>query len=255
MNYIYSFTNLINGKKYIGSTINSPDRRYAQHLYNVKHNTDKSQYPLYCAIRKYGKENFKFEVLAELDCSEEELRQSEHEYIMKYDTVTPNGYNQTADTSHPINSPETYAKIRETKRERAKRVAEIDTNHNILHIWRSIVDCAEETGLGEKHIASCCRGESHTTQGRTFCWIDENNNLIIPKYIGRNPYKGKPGTTQKQSTNKKVEKIDMETFEILETYDSAALAARENSCDASGIIKVCRGKRKSCGGFIWSYAD
>lgn len=47
----------------------------------------------------------------------------------------------------------------------------------------------------------------------------------------------------------------METFEILETYDSAALAARENSCDASGIIKVCRGKRKSCGGFIWSYAD
>ena len=255
MSYIYSFTNLINNKKYIGSTINSPSKRYSQHLYNVRYDTDKSQYPLYCAIRKYGEENFKFEILAELNCSEQELREIEHNYIIEYNTIAPNGYNQTSDTSHPINDPETYAKIKETKRRKAKRLAEIDEDYNILHIWRSIIDCAEETGLGEKHIASCCRGERHNTQGRYFCWLDDNNNLIIPKFIGRNCYKGQPGTTQKQSTNKKVNKIDIDTLQILNTYDSIALASRENNCDASAIAKVCKGKRKTCGGFIWSYAD
>ena len=34
---IYCFTNLINNKKYIGSTIQDPKIRYKQHLYNYKH--------------------------------------------------------------------------------------------------------------------------------------------------------------------------------------------------------------------------
>lgn len=54
MKYVYCFTNRINGKKYIGSTINDPKRRYMQHLYHAKKDTPKSHYPLYQAIRKYG---------------------------------------------------------------------------------------------------------------------------------------------------------------------------------------------------------
>lgn len=253
MNYIYSFVNKINGKRYIGSTVNNPQKRYNQHIYHVNHTTNKSNYPLYSAMRKYGIQNFNFEILLAKECSEQEIREIEQEYIQKYDCISPKGYNQTLDTQHPLNTKEVYAKMSKTKRNKAKRLAEIDKDHNILNIWRSIIDCAEETGLGEKHISACCRGERHTTQGRYFCWIDENDNLIIPNFVGTN-YKGAPGTTQKQSTNKRVCKIDMKTLQILNTYDSAALAARENNCDSSGIIKVCKGRRKSCGGFIWSYA-
>lgn len=252
---IYCFTNKINNKKYIGSTIVEPNVRYNQHIYNVKHeNVHQYNYPLYQAIRKYGIENFIFEILEQKECMEQEIRQLEREYILKYNTISPNGYNQTDNTEHPINAKESYAKMSETKREKAKCVAEIDNNNQIIQIWRSVVDCAENLKLNEKHIASCCRGERKTTGGKRFYWLDENNNLIIPEYK-RDFYKGAKGTTQIQSTSKKVNKIDKNTNEVLDTYDTLALAARENNCDSSGIAKVCRGIRKTCGGFKWSYYE
>lgn len=255
MNTIYCFTNLINNKKYVGSTISKPNVRYNQHIYNAFHkNTHQYNYPLYQAIRKYGIINFQFSILEQKNCSEEEIRKIEKEYIIKLNTLSPNGYNQTLDTQHPINAIESYQKMSNTKRESAKKVAEIDNNKQILNIWRSIVDCSEETLIGEKHIAACCRGERHTAQGRIFCWIDKNNNLLIPEYTGYH-YKGAKGTTQIQSTSTAVQKIDLNTEQILAEYPTIALAARENNCDSSAISKVCRGLRKKCGGYFWKYAN
>ena len=254
---VYCFTNLINGKQYIGSTIKPVNRRYNEHIYNATHeNARQYNYPLYQAIRKYGIENFKFEVLESKECSETEIRLIEADYIVRYNCVSPNGYNQTYDTEHPINSPETYAKIRETKREKSKQVAEINTDNELISTYRSIVDCAEATGLNEKKIAAVCRGERLTTGERRFCWIDDSGKLEIPVYTGNlNLYKGKSGITQIQSSSRKIAKMDLKTNEILDTYDTIALAARENNCDASGISKVCRGKRNSAGGFKWKYLD
>ena len=141
-----------------------------------------------------------------------------------------------------------------TKRELAKNVALVDENNNIIKVFRSIADCAEELKVNEKKIAACCRGERKTTQNKIFYWLDENNNLIIPEYK-RDAYKGEIGTTQKQITNRQVAKIDKDTNEILAVYDSIALASRENSCDNSGISKVCRGQRAMCGGFKWKYVE
>ena len=255
LNSVYCFTNQINGKKYIGSTIQNVEVRYRQHIYNSTHeNTHQYNYPLYQAIRKYGIENFTFEVIYQSECTEEEIRAIEANYIHQYNTISPNGYNQTDDTQHPINAIESYEKIRKTKREKAKRVALVDNDNQILQIFRSIVDCAEEKKIDEKKIAACCRGERKSTQGCRFFWLDENDNLIIPEYK-RDEYKGEAGTTQIQITNRKVAKIDKDTNEILAIYDSIALASRENSCDNSAISKVCRGKRSLCGGFKWKYID
>ena len=252
---IYCFTNLINGKQYIGSTIVEPNRRYNQHIYNATHeNAHQYNYPLYEAIRKYGKENFDFKVLYQEECEEEHIRELEREYILRFNTLSPNGYNQTDNTEHPINAIESYKKMSETKRNNAKRVAQIDNNNNIIKIFRSVVDCAEETHEDEKKIGSCCRGERKSTGGKFFAWLDENNQLIIPEYK-RDFDKGEIGTTQIQSSSRKVAKIDIDTLQIIETYDTIALASRENNCDASGISKVCTGKRKSCGGFKWEYID
>lgn len=258
MNFIYCFTNLINKKQYIGSSCSiNPQRRYNQHLYWVNHpDTKKGQYPLYCAIRKYGLENFSYTVLEYIsdDISEIQVREIEKEYLLKYNTLVPNGYNQTLDTQHPLNNPMTYQKMKETKRNNAKQVAEIDDNNQIKEIWRSIADCAEQTGYNEKHIADCCRGKRKTTGNKRFCWINENQELLIPIYQ-RNQYKGKEGTTQIQSSSRKVAKIDKIDNNIIAIYDTVALAARENNCDSSAIVKVCKGTRNTCGGFKWRYID
>lgn len=84
---IYKIENLINKKCYIGQSIN------IQRRWNI-HKTDsrKPKYPLYLAFKKYGIENFSFEVLEE--CLEEELNEKEIFWISKFDSYF-NGYNQT----------------------------------------------------------------------------------------------------------------------------------------------------------------
>ena len=79
-------------------------------------------------------------------------------------------------------------------------------------------------------------------------------NIIIPEYL-RDEYKGEKGTTQIQSSSRKVAKIDLQSNQILEIYDTIALAARENNCDNSAISKVCRGLRNTCGGYKWKYIE
>lgn len=240
MKYIYCFTNLINGKKYIGSTISTPGHRLQQHLYNAREHNEKSDYPLYQAIRKYGIENFNFEVLESKDCSEEEIREIEHQYILKYDCISPNGYNQTDDTKHPLMTPEIIAKVSNTKRENAKRVG-VFKDDKLIEIYRSATDCAEALNIDAKKISACCRGERAKVDDLCFHWMNDDDTPNIVTYT--RSYKGEAGTTQIQSRSKKVAKIDLQTGEILDIYDTIALAARENNCDSSGISKVCRGLR------------
>lgn len=58
--YIYLITNTTNNKCYIGKS-NNPNLRWSQHKSVAKSN--KSEYTLYKAMRKYGIANFTFEVI------------------------------------------------------------------------------------------------------------------------------------------------------------------------------------------------
>ena len=89
---IYKITNKINGKCYIGQSINITNRwkRHKNTAYNP--NNESYDSPLYQSFRKYGIENFSFEILEE--CSKELLNSKERYWIQYYNSYN-NGYNQT----------------------------------------------------------------------------------------------------------------------------------------------------------------
>ena len=100
MAYIYSITNNINQKKYIGKTSQSnPYTRWKQHLqyarskHNLNENNSAHSMPIVRAISKYGESNFKFRVLEE--CTEESVNEREEHYIKEYNTADGVGYNCT----------------------------------------------------------------------------------------------------------------------------------------------------------------
>ena len=94
---IYKYTNKVNGKIYIGQSINLEQRRYAHKssAYNEKANDYNSQF--HQAIRKYGFDNFDYEVIAEI--SNEEYTKTMLDdleiYFIKYYDSYKNGYNAT----------------------------------------------------------------------------------------------------------------------------------------------------------------
>lgn len=89
---IYKITNNINNKSYIGQSVNIQKRFNAHKSAAFNLNNRLYNSPLYRAIRKYGIENFCFEILEE--CNEEDLNNKEIFYINKYGTYGKNGYNQ-----------------------------------------------------------------------------------------------------------------------------------------------------------------
>ena len=96
---IYKITNLINGKIYIGQSVDI-NKRWRQHKRNSQikgHEYDKY---LYRAFRKYGLENFSFEVIEE--CSRELLNEKETYYIQYYKANDETfGYNETSGYNQP----------------------------------------------------------------------------------------------------------------------------------------------------------
>ena len=94
---IYKITNKINGKAYIGQSHNIEERWKQHKLRSFSLGYSEYNSCLHKAIRKYGLENFSFEVLEE--CEPEQLNEREIYWIDYYQTFSSNldkGYNQTA---------------------------------------------------------------------------------------------------------------------------------------------------------------
>jgi group I intron endonuclease len=74
---IYLITNLLNNKQYIGQTTQSLEKRWQRHCWK---STSKNSMPICHAISKYGKENFKIEIL--IPCASQEEILGHHMVII-----------------------------------------------------------------------------------------------------------------------------------------------------------------------------
>ncbi len=210
---VYKITNKINNKCYVGST-NNFERRVAEHIKNSKNpNSHLYLYPLYCAFRKYGIDNFTFEIV-EQDILLKDIADRELFFINKFNSLanSGHGYNQTLYTYCALQDPEiTQKSISGFK----KRCAEIDEFGNIITIYESLHDCGyklfNDTSLAS-NISASCRGVNFSFRGHIIRFIDNDNN-IIPTNAKKSIYK--------------VCRISVFDLKDIVYYNSVSEAARE----------------------------
>ena len=90
---IYGARNTVNGKWYIGQTVNYKQRKH-NHLRYARHNRDRCVF--HAAIRKYGEDAFDWTVLEYNINTHDELNEREKYWIQEKNSRIPNGYNMNA---------------------------------------------------------------------------------------------------------------------------------------------------------------
>lgn len=88
MGTIYCIRNKQSGKRYVGKTISSIEKRFYKHCYDAKKGS--STY-LHKAIRKYGIDSFEVYALEQTD----DISERELFWIHELNTMSPTGYNLT----------------------------------------------------------------------------------------------------------------------------------------------------------------
>ena len=102
MGFVYKITNTVNGKSYIGQTVLEPVKSRIRDHFNYPY---RSNIYLSRAIKKYGRENFTYEILHD-GVPPALLDSYEIEAIKKFNTVAPNGYNLNHGGSGNLHYPE-----------------------------------------------------------------------------------------------------------------------------------------------------
>lgn len=135
---IYKIENKINGKIYIGQSIEI-ERRWQKHL------SASDDFIVHQAIRKYGKENFIFSILEE--CELIDLNEKENYWINFYQSIVPNGYNMIPGGSNGVGLSKGY------------KVNQYDLNGLFIASYDSANQASAAAGIDHWSICACCRGE------------------------------------------------------------------------------------------------
>lgn len=222
---IYKITNKINGKSYIGKSINI-ERRFREHKY-ISSETNKN---LVMAYKKYGKENFEFSILEE--CCERELNEKEIYYIS---TLKPE-YNRTTggdgSSGHIINE-KTRELLRKKGKEQWNKMSEEEKEKILKHNLKTKKGHFVSEKTKEKlRLANLGKKQSQET-------INKRKQTLIK--LKENGY-----VQTNENHRKKV--ICIETGEIFNSLKDA-----ENKYNLSTLCGHLKGKYNTCKGKHYEY--
>ena len=254
---VYKYTSPSN-KVYIGLTSGTQNKRARSKGYGYKRCT-----AFWRAIEKYGWDNFTYEILAQ-DLTEEDAKQLEKYYIKLYNSTNPEkGYNISAggdgfsiydynfikqlwDEGKGVteiinelqcdrwvvqNALNQYNIPISERRMRGRDTTEYDKLlQDVLKLWN------EGKSVGEIQIILNIN-DNTTTHALDKLQID-----------GKERIKRSAGKYHQ----KKVYQFDKQGS-FLNEYESVAEAERQTKIHHGNIVRVCKGQRKTAGGYIWSY--
>lgn len=244
---VYKITNLINNKIYIGSTKNEPKLRWNTHKASALNpNAPSYKYPLQQALRKYGIDAFKFEIIKNDFYNEEDMQWYEQQLILLYNSTNSKyGYNQSIYT-RPTDLAKSNAKKHASKKK--QRCALVNDKEEIIEIYESYNAAARAngyTGLDKASaIRDVCKGIESCIKGKYFRDIDEQNNVV---HIPFKPYKGR----------KKVVAISISNPDQLYFFDSILNASLTLGIIRQSIQKCIAGdiRYSNVGGYIFRQLD
>lgn len=234
---VYKIFNIINGKCYIGSTIDL-NRRSKEHKTSLKRN--KSQcVALQKAVNKYNLENFKIEVIKLID-DVSLVREFEEFYINFFDSVK-NGYNCSNEV----------VKNNYLGLSCAKPILCYDLKGNFIREYNS----AEEAMriLKITAVRQNLLGDIQKCNQFIFKFkINDDYSLTIPPYSKKIKSRRKNLTFYNQI---KINQLDKEG-NFINTFDSISKAALflGGESKRGAINAACKEKHRTAYNFKWEYA-
>lgn len=228
MSGVYKITNLINGKCYIGLSLNI-ERRFMEHRTpkNLRRRTNLAK-----AFRKYGLENFSFEILEECN-DEKRMSELEMYYIAKYKAeynmneggLGNRGLVFTDDVKKVLSQKGKQQWARKTEEEKLaivkNNLKRPEKNHLVSEATREKL---RQINLGKKY------GEAAKAKRSA-------SNKIAA--LGN------------QNGNKAV--VSLKDGIIIKEYLSMVLAAKDLGIHPTRITHVLKGRRKTTAGYEWKY--
>ena len=204
--WIYKITNNINGKVYIGQSKN-PQNRFKQHI------NDKKDSAIHNAIKKYGEDNFSFEII---EGPIENYNEREKYWIKLYNSYEE-GYNMTPGGEEPpiTNGEKSCLSKFSDELILSLQLDLINTNINYSEL-------SEKYNIDVSYITKINRGETRN-----------NPQFVYPLSKSDNIAKSK-------------DFLMNITNELLYTTKSIEQLAKDFQVDSLTIYRINLGKQKNC---------
>lgn len=210
---VYKVTNKETEEVYVGITTKSIEDRKKDHL---KKSIKGKSYAFQNAIATYGADAFKWEQI-DTAATTDELAQKEKEYILEYNSKEQ-GYNSDSGGG-----------IQKTVYQYDIKTGLLLNKHPNLTIAGAVIN------LSKQDLSSVCLSVNKSSGG--FYWSYD----CYDKF-----------PLSKDRRKKRVHQYNLQG-EYIDEFVSVSEAAKLTGYNKSSIAKVCRGERKSCGGYLWKY--
>lgn len=270
---IYSITNSINNKMYIGSAKDFEQRKM-KHLSLLRLNKHPNIH-LQRAFNLSGESNFSFDIV-EL-CSEEDLIIREQYYIdlFGYDNLynicriagNTLGRKLSEDAKSRISNANKGNKawlgkrhnqvtknVISNKKTKYHFVVQSNKDKNVIGTYSSVNDAADKTGIPYGSIWNSINDKE---LARGYMFSASLNDIETDWETNKKKIKSRISASiaSNKSRVKPILQIDKISGAIIKQWDSSADACRELGLDNSSMSMCANGKLKSTGGYIWRYAN